>query len=217
MPQIPIGNPENTNTTNDDMYSHLPWPICTIDFEASSLDVGNFPIEVGLAMWRGPDEPIYRWSTLLKPTDEWRQNGHWSKASEAIHGIKQSDLKLGLSPRHAALVLNHVLRSAGVAYCDGGAFDRHWAKMLFKAAKIAPAFGLGDLEALENYFDVEAAARMKGWTNSADIAHRAGADAVGHLLALAAGLQIENVVIAELAHIMPAIADLAALENAKAR
>jgi hypothetical protein len=207
MSQIPFANRANAGTLSTDICSRLPWPICTIDFEASSLDVGNFPIEIGLAMWRARDEPIYCWSALLKPTDEWRQHGHWSKASQAVHGIKQGDLSLGVSPRYAALVLNHVLRPAGVAFCDGGAFDRHWAKMLFKAAKVAPTFGLGDFGALERNLDAESAARMLAWTNSAEIAHRAGADAVGLLRGLAAALQIADVVSCELAQIMPAIAD----------
>jgi hypothetical protein len=54
---------------------------------------------------------------------------------------------------------------------------------------------------------------MTAWTNSAEIAHRAGADAVGLLRGLAAALQIADVVICELAQIMPAIADQDALEN----
>jgi hypothetical protein len=210
MSQIPA-NPTNAGALSTDIRSRLPWPICTIDFEASSLDVGNFPIEVGLAMWRGPDDPIYCWSTLLKPIEEWRQNGHWSKASQAVHGIRQDDLRFGVSPRYAALALNYALSTRGVAFCDGGSFDRHWAQMLFKAAKMAPAFGLGDLEALEGYLDAGSAARMLAWTNSAEIAHRAGADAVAHLRALAAGLQIENVVILDLALIMPEITDMASL------
>src|SRR5450631_2081424 len=98
MSQIPFANPINAGALSTDIRSRLPWPICTIDFEASSLEVGTFPIEVGLAMWRAPDDPIYCWSALLKPTDEWRQNGHWSKASQAVHGIKQDDLRLGVSP-----------------------------------------------------------------------------------------------------------------------
>jgi len=210
MSQIPA-NPTNAGTLSTDICSRLPWPICTIDFEASSLDVGNFPIEIGLAMWRARDEPIYCWSTLLKPTDEWRQHGHWSKASQAVHGIKQGDLSLGVSPRYAALVLNYALSTRGVAFCDGGSFDRHWAQMLFKAAKVAPAFGLGDLKALEGYLDAGSAARMLAWTNSAEIAHRAGADAAAHLRALAAGVQIENVLILDLPLIMPEITRMASL------
>jgi hypothetical protein len=215
MSQSSFSNRANAGMLSNDISSSLPWPICTIDFEASSLDVGNFPIEVGLAMWRAPDEPIYCWSTLLRPTDEWQRTGHWSKASQAVHGIKQDDLRLGVSPRYAALVLNHVLRPTGVVFCDGGAFDRHWAQMLFKAAKMAPAFGLGDFETLESYLDAESAARIRAWTDGAEIAHRAGADAVGLLRGLAAALQVADVVICELAQIMPEIADQDALESSQ--
>jgi hypothetical protein len=124
MSQIPFTNSANAGTLSNDICSRLPWPICTIDFEASSLEVGNFPIEVGLAIWRAPEEPIYRWSALLQPTDQWRQNGHWSKASQAVHGIKQGDLSLGVSPRMQLLFSIMLLaeqesRSVTVAFLIG--------------------------------------------------------------------------------------------------
>ena len=38
MSQSPFANPTNASTLSTDICSRLPWPICTIDFEASSLD-----------------------------------------------------------------------------------------------------------------------------------------------------------------------------------
>ncbi len=55
-----------------------------IDFEASSLMRGSFPIEVGLAVDSGP---VHIW--LIRPAPGWEE---WSPASQAIHGISLAQL-----------------------------------------------------------------------------------------------------------------------------
>jgi len=122
----------------------LPWPLAMIDFEASSLDQDSYPIEVGLALWPGPDEPILGWSTLIRPARDWTRRGHWSPASAKVHGIRGSDLLAhGRSPKRVALALNEALGLAAVAWCDGGPYDAHWARALFKACGVRPTFALG--------------------------------------------------------------------------
>jgi len=73
-------------------FSRLPWPLAVIDIEASSLDLTGHPIEVGLALLSAPNEPIFGWSTLIRPVDEWRLHGHWSPVSAKVHGIRGGDL-----------------------------------------------------------------------------------------------------------------------------
>ena len=107
----------------------LPWPLAVIDFEASSLDDDSYPMEVGLALWPGPDEPILGWSTLIRPAGDWARRGHWSPASAKVHGIRGSDLLAhGRSPERIASALNEALGPGAVAWCDGGPYDAHWAR-----------------------------------------------------------------------------------------
>ncbi len=116
-----------------------------IDFEASSLDQDSYPIEVGIACWPAPDEPVLGWSTLIRPAEDWTRQGHWSPASAKVHGIRGSDLVAnGHSPERVVAALNKALGPDGVAWCDGADYDEHWTGVLFKAAKIRPAFTLGD-------------------------------------------------------------------------
>ena len=50
-----------------------PWPLFTIDFDASSLEPRSYPIEVGIYRRRSPGHPIEGWSTLIGPQDEPRR------------------------------------------------------------------------------------------------------------------------------------------------
>ena len=54
----------------------LPWPLTVMDFEASSLEHDSYPVEVGLACWAAPGQPILVWSTLIRPAGEWTRRGH---------------------------------------------------------------------------------------------------------------------------------------------
>lgn len=127
----------------------LPWPVHTIDFEASSLDDGTYPIEVGVARWASPDMPIESWSTLIRPTSNWRRFGSWSDKSARVHGIQQEALEHGMSPRNAMTRLNAIL-DTNAAYCDGGQFDRHWLGMLQRTGGTAVTFDLGSFEDLKH-------------------------------------------------------------------
>ena len=49
----------------------LPWPIATIDFEASSLDRDNYRNEVCVALWAAPDEPVLGWSVQIRLAGKW--------------------------------------------------------------------------------------------------------------------------------------------------
>jgi hypothetical protein len=192
-----------------------PWPVWTIDFEASSLEHDGYPIEVGLACWPARDEPILGWSTLIRPAWDWSLNGHWSAASARVHRIRGRDLlEQGQDPALVAAALNEAIESGGVAWCDGGPYDAHWTRALFKAAGIAPAFTLGDWHQLATTLGPAARARALDWLEQTPARHRARADAEGLLLALAHGLGIEAGPVQDLAVRLPALALLEAPEAA---
>lgn len=86
----------------------LPWPLMTIDFEASSLDEGTYPIEVGVCRWTSPDATIEGWSTLIAPIPAWCDHGSWSPSSQEVHGIKPEELAAGMSPTEAIAALNAI-------------------------------------------------------------------------------------------------------------
>lgn len=119
----------------------LPWPLVTLDFEASSLGKSSYPIEVGICRWLSPDRPLESWSTLIQPTEEWRTGGEWSIASSLVHMITQDELETGMEPTEVVGALNRFIGSH-TAWCDGGEFDLHWALRLVSASKVRPEFKL---------------------------------------------------------------------------
>lgn len=164
----------------------LPWPLAAIDFEASSLEPGGYPIEVGIALWRAPDAPILGWSALVRPTEEWMRHGHWSPDSAQVHGIRGSELRAqGQAPARLAALLNAVLGSGGEAWCDGGPYDAYWMRALFKAGGMKPDSALRDWHRLAAGLGADRAACALKWLEEAPARHRARADAEKLLFALA--------------------------------
>lgn len=171
--------------------ARLPWPLTVIDIEASSLDLMGYPIEVGLALWPEPDQPIFGWSTFIRPTDEWRQHGHWSPVSARVHGISGRDLLAeGRPPQQVAAALNEALGLGSIVWCDGGPYDAQWIRALFKAGGLRPAFSLGDWHRLTAMLDDAARERALIGLEQAPARHRARGDAEGLLLALAYAMDL---------------------------
>lgn len=171
----------------------LPWPLHVIDFEASSLDLNGYPIEVGLAVWPAPEEPILGWSALIHPVEDWTRHGHWSRASAEAHGIRGSELLArGRPPGRIALALNEVLGPDCVIWCDGGPYDAQWTRALFRAGGVRPLFALGDWHRLAHMLGGPARKRALDWLERAPAGHRAREDAEQLLFALAhaAGVQL---------------------------
>lgn len=178
----------------------LPWPLTVIDFEASSLDPEGYPIEVGLSVWPGPDEAIFGWSTLIQPAGEWSRHGHWSAKSAKVHGISGRELLAQGQPvGRVAAILNEAIGIDAVAWCDGDAYDIHWNGALFKAAKTAPLFSLGDWHRLLARLGPAMRDRGLGWLEQAPTRHRAREDAEQLLLALAHAVGIKTGPIQDLA------------------
>lgn len=165
--------------------SLLQWPVVAIDFEASSLDPDSYPIEVGVARWRRPDEPIETWSTLIRPPEAWRSR-RWSPASQQIHGIRREELEDGMDPADALRRLNGL--AGRMTFCDGGQSDLRWLGGLEEAAGFDATFLLRDSDALGSILHARRWRRMARWLNRARARHRAADDAERIVRALAVAL-----------------------------
>jgi DNA polymerase III subunit epsilon len=60
-----------------------------IDFEASSLSPGSWPIEIGMAWIEGGG--VQSWSSLIQPDPSWDMED-WSQSSAIIHNISLEEL-----------------------------------------------------------------------------------------------------------------------------
>ncbi|HQS49032.1 MAG: hypothetical protein B7Y12_03285 [Rhizobiales bacterium 24-66-13] len=166
----------------------IPWPLRIIDFEASSLEDGGYPIEVGVAVWPALEEPIQVWSALIRPTQDWTDFGHWSELSQDVHGIDRAELATAEPPMVVARTLNTLI-GRGPVWCDSGPFDAYWMDALFEAAGIKPSFTLRSWDGLLRELGDEVSEGIRDQLEHAEVRHRAGEDAAMLMDALAAGLR----------------------------
>ena len=117
-----------------------------LDFEASSLLPGSFPIEVAWVLADGTGE-----SHLIKPADGWldpaRGNPGWSAESERVHGIPLSTLmEQGKPAEEVAARAEAVLSSIQVLACsDAPSHDAYWLQRLYEAGGIRRDASLVDV------------------------------------------------------------------------
>ena len=124
----------------------LQWPICIIDFEATSLSKQSYPIEVGVCLWTDPSLPARTWGALIRPHETWLAEGDWSEEAFALHGISQQELKDGLTPYQVAETLLTFCAPADLIFCDGGDHDRHWHSRISTAAERGTGILLASLQ-----------------------------------------------------------------------
>lgn len=101
-----------------------------LDFEASSLDSGTFPIEVAWAIDGGEAE-----AHLIRPASGWTE---WSAGSERLHGITRARLQAEGRP-HAEVALRtaEVLGwPETIVASDNAAFEAFWLEKLMQAASL---------------------------------------------------------------------------------
>ena len=115
-------------------YADMLW----LDIEASGLETGCYPIEVG---WCGADlSPI---SFLVRPLSTWGIDD-WSPSSERIHGItRRCLLEAGADAYDVADWLNTACRGRTVL-SDNPANDSAWLRKLYRDTKIEQEFTLLD-------------------------------------------------------------------------
>lgn len=154
----------------------IKFPLAIIDFEASSLNPESFPIEVGLAVAHTSDAPIKVWSSLINPAKDWIARRDWDKSAADTHMITLAELAGGLPPSQVAETLNAALGPEGIAYSDGGNYDGHWLRTLYRAAGIKPTFVMWDIAVLF-VLDRSFHNRFAHYLAASDAPHRAGLDA----------------------------------------
>ncbi len=161
-----------------------------IDFEASSLMDGSWPIEVGLA-WFNEDMEIESWGSLIRPEHDWI-DAYWLAESQAIHGITREELNHAPHARNVAEEL--LMRTEGkVAFCDGGGFDRRWCNKLLEATPSAKDVSMAHYEQAQaiafddNDFAWEAGVR---YIDRTKVPHRAREDAVILATGILKGLKV---------------------------
>lgn len=173
-------------------HDSFTWPVVTLDFEASALSAGSYPIEAGICLWCTPEQPLEGWSTLICPTETWTAHGDWEEASAAVHGIPRAALSAGLDPTQTVACLNEITGRDGVAWCDGGAWDVHWARTLVRASGVRPVFAIGHWSSIAAGFKLFAYERMQRWFARKPSRHRARDDAERLMHGLVHGLGLEQ-------------------------
>jgi len=109
-----------------------------IDVEASGFGPLSYPIEIGVAM-----DPGRRYSTLIKPDDEWT---HWDNKAEEVHRITRDMLnRYGRPVKEVAERLNDLLENRFV-YSDAWVVDQPWITRLFAAARLPQLFTVSAIE-----------------------------------------------------------------------
>jgi len=101
-----------------------------VDVEASSIEKGSFPIEVG---WCVDDETDPE-SFLVAPAPGWDVVSGWSAVSQGFHGITLDDLaRDGIAVRTAAARIEAAFGHRMVV-SDNPEFDEFWLGMIYDAA-----------------------------------------------------------------------------------
>jgi hypothetical protein len=114
--------------------------ILCLDFEASALGPGSYPIEVAAA----DCQSTLCTSWLIWPTDEWRAEGIWSEQASDVHQITLSDLTThGQAAEIVAQELGDLCKGRTIL-CDGGDHDWRWLVTLFSTIQ-----GTSPLQAVE--------------------------------------------------------------------
>jgi hypothetical protein len=102
-----------------------------VDFEASSLESGSYPIEIGWVNTKGHGE-----SYLIRPQPNWQG---WSAKAEAIHKISYATLlRDGKPAEFVARRALAVLSDAHYLISDNPEFEDYWMTVLLTVIGAKP-------------------------------------------------------------------------------
>ncbi len=153
--------------------------VAILDVEASALELGSFPIEVGVALVLAPTVPIGAEAKLIRPTTEWIETGVWSKSSEAVHGIPLELIwREGESVEVVCDWLNGLLGSNTIVATDAPRYDQDWLDTLFEAAGREQQFRIFDFQVLTRDFSADQHRHLAYLLRQDSAPHRAATDAL---------------------------------------
>ena len=113
-----------------------------LDFEASSLLPGNFPIEVAWVDEHGIGE-----GHLIRPALGWLSPSkwQWDSVSATVHGITIGMLEK--DGEDASMVARRLAEAvgSGPAYSDAPSYDGHWLDMLLEQGGIEGVVSLSSV------------------------------------------------------------------------
>jgi hypothetical protein len=97
-----------------------------LDFEASSLAPGSYPIEVGWVMEDGSVE-----EHLIRPAPAWTD---WDPTAEAIHGLSRDVLLARGEPHEEVARRMMQVLAAHEVFASAPSWDGKWLSVLLRAA-----------------------------------------------------------------------------------
>ena len=124
------------------IFRLLDREVLCVDIEASSIEEGSFPIEVGWCI--DDDSPPV--SFLISPDPGWDTTFGWSPISQAMHGITLEDLRRdGIDVVSAAGRIEAAFSHRRVV-SDNPEFDDFWLSLIYEAAGISKGWTVGHVE-----------------------------------------------------------------------
>ena len=170
----------------------MDWPVAVLDYEASSLDPElSYPIEIGIALWRGPASPILVWGSLISPAPSWVRDGIWTDTAQKVHGISPTDLAGAPSPADVLRRANAMLDGTPSVISDNPWWEGFWTERLQSAAGTCATFVVDALRDRLAGLRRSQRETMAAHLEARPRPHRAGDDAARLIGALAEGLGIE--------------------------
>jgi len=126
--------------------------IYLLDFEASSIHHGSYPVEVG---WCSHDITS-GYSALIQPLPKWSE---WSVISEGMHGLTRQRLDCDGRPAADVMARLNADLDGVVVHSDNPEFEEKWLAKLSHDSDVVAAFTVAEtpLDAL-----LVAAARQAG-------------------------------------------------------
>lgn len=107
-----------------------------IDLEATGLNEGSFPIEIGFAYIHTDEvgrDSVRSWSYLIKPHESWDIEAVWSQESGKIHKIPLSDLAFGEPVERVVEDFTRMQRMRECFFSDAPFYDCRWLAPAMKA------------------------------------------------------------------------------------
>jgi DNA polymerase-3 subunit epsilon len=161
-----------------------------LDFEASSLGLDSWPVEIGLS-WIDQNLEVQTFESLIQPDPEWSEDA-WSDVSALVHNIPRRDLDA--APDVQTVAANFLEALDGrIALSDAPPFERHWLDQLFSAASVTDHVSIHDFDAITlAAFSPRALDFLYERLERITAPHRAGADSARFARGWLAGMRREG-------------------------